>query len=386
MRTDGSDRFHHRHAGTAIAAALLALTLGSTAMAKGLQKEAFGTLADGTAVERYTMTNASGMEVSFLTYGGIVTAIRVPDRAGKRDNVVLGFAKLEDYVAQNPYFGTITGRYANRIAQARFAIEGREYRLAANNGPNALHGGKAGFDKKVWRAEEVRSAEGVAVTLSYTSPDGEEGYPGRLDARVTYTLTDADELKIDYHATTDKPTVVNLTNHSYFNLAGDGAGDVLGHELQLAASAYTPVDATLIPTGEVAKVAGTPFDFQTAKPIGRDIRTSDEQIVRGRGYDHNFVLDKPQAGALSLAARVREPRSGRVLEVHTTEPGVQLYTGNFLDATLVGAAGKVYRQGDGFCLETQHFPDSPNQPSFPSTLLRPGEEYKSTTVFRFAVQ
>jgi aldose 1-epimerase len=223
------------------------------------------------------------------------------------------------------------------------------------------------------------------VALSYRSPDGEEGYPGNLDVRVTYTLTDADELRIDYRATTDQPTVVNLTNHSYFNLAGDGSGNVLGHELRLAASGFTPVDATLIPTGAIAKVAGTPFDFQTPKPIGRDIRMGDEQLVRGRGYDHNFVLDKPQAGALSLAARVREPRSGRVMEVHTTEPGVQLYTGNFLDATLVGAAGKVYRQSDGFCLETQHFPDSPNQPSFPSTLLRPGEEFKSTTVFRFSV-
>jgi aldose 1-epimerase len=293
--------------------------------------------------------------------------------------------KLEDYVAQNPYFGTITGRYANRIANARFALEGHEYRLAVNNGPNALHGGKAGFDKKVWRAEEASSPDGVAAVLSYRSPDGEEGYPGNLDVRVTYTLTDADELRIDYRATTDQPTVVNLINHSYFNLAGDGSGNVLGHELRLAASGFTPVDATLIPTGAIAKVAGTPFDFQTPKPIGRDIRMGDEQLVRGRGYDHNFVLDKPQAGALSLAARVREPRSGRVMEVHTTEPGVQLYTGNFLDATLVGAAGKVYRQSDGFCLETQHFPDSPNQPSFPSTLLRPGEEFKSTTVFRFSV-
>jgi aldose 1-epimerase len=385
MRTGGTDRFHHRQAGTALAAALLAVTLGSTAMAKGLQKEAFGALPDGTAVERYTMSNAHGMEVSFLTYGGIVTAIRVPDRDGRRDSVVLGFAKLEDYVAQNPYFGTITGRYANRIANARFALEGHEYRLAVNNGPNALHGGKAGFDKKVWQAEEAKASDGVAVALSYRSPDGEEGYPGNLDVRVTYTLTNADELRVDYRATTDQPTVVNLTNHSYFNLAGDGSGNVLGHELRLAASGFTPVDATLIPTGAIAKVAGTPFDFQTPKPIGRDIRMGDEQLVRGRGYDHNFVLDKPQAGALSLAARVREPRSGRVMEVHTTEPGVQLYTGNFLDATLVGAAGKVYRQSDGFCLETQHFPDSPNQPSFPSTLLRPGEAFESTTVFRFSV-
>lgn len=380
-----SGRFRHRRAGAVLAGALFALALGSTAMAKGLQKEPFGTLADGTAVERYTMTNANGVEVSLLTYGGIVTAIRVPDRTGKRDNVVLGFSKLEDYVAQNPYFGTITGRYANRIASGRFTIEGREYQLAVNNGPNALHGGKAGFDKKVWQAREASAADGIAVALAYRSPDGEEGYPGNLDVRVTYTLTDADELRIDYHATTDRPTVVNLTNHSYFNLAGDGSGDVLGHELHLNASAYTPVDATLIPTGTIAKVEGTPFDFRAPKPIGRDIRDGDEQLVRGHGYDHNFVLDQPQPGALVLAARVREPATGRVLEVRTTEPGVQLYTGNFLDGTLVGAAGKIYRMSDGFCLETQHFPDSPNQPNFPSTLLRPGEEFTSTTVYRFSV-
>ena len=375
-----------RHLAAAVGLGLAAVAVLGEAEAKGLAKEPFGRLADGTAVERYRLTNAGGMEVDVITYGGIVTAIRVPDRDGWPANVVLGLPTLEDYVAKNPYFGTITGRYANRIAGGRFTLEGKEYRLALNNGPNSLHGGKIGFDKRVWKASEAAAPDGVALALSYLSPDGEEGYPGNLAVKVTYTLTDADELRLDYEATTDKATVVNLTSHSYFNLAGDGSGGVEDHELLLNAGAYTPVDATLIPTGAVEKVAGTPLDFTRPTPIGARLRDGHEQLVRGRGYDHNFVLDKPAPGALSLAARVREPRSGRVLEVRTTEPGMQLYTGNFLDGTLVGGAGRMYRQGDGFCLETQHFPDSPNRPAFPSTVLRPGEIFRSTTVYRFTVE
>ena len=365
------------------------LGLGSmlplAAAAKGIDKEPFGQLTDGTAIDRYRLTNANGMEVEFITYGGTVTAIRTPDRDGKLANVVLGFARLEDYEAKNPYFGSIVGRYANRIANARFDLEGVTYQLAVNNGPNALHGGEVGFDKRVWTAKETASPDGLAVVLSYRSPDGEEGYPGNLDVQVTYTLTDADEFQIDYQATTDKPTVVNLTSHSYFNLAGEGSGSIEGHELMLNASAYTPVDATLIPTGALDKVAGTPFDFTQPTLLGARLRDGHEQLVRGQGYDHNFVLDKPAPGAMSLAARVHEPTSGRMMEIYTTEPGIQLYTGNFLDGTLLGPAGKTYRQGDGFCLETQHFPDSPNKPSFPSTLLKPGETFRSTTMHRFSV-
>ncbi|MEK0085629.1 aldose epimerase family protein [Benzoatithermus flavus] len=353
-------------------------------MAQGLEKDTFGRLADGGVVERYRMTNARGTEVELLTLGGIITAIRVPDRAGRLGNVALGFARLEDYVARSPYFGALIGRYANRIAGARFTLDGQVYRLAANRGRNTLHGGATGFDKRLWQAEEVAAPDGPAVALVYRSPDGEEGYPGNLDVRVICTLTDGDELRIDYRAETDRPTIVNLTNHTYFNLEGEGSGDVLGHELMLAASAYLPTDAEQIPTGEVASVTGTPFDFRAPKPIGAEIRAGHEQLARGRGYDHCFVLDKAASGELSLAARVRAPGSGRVLEVLTTQPGIQFYTGNYLDGTLIGAGGRIYRQSDGFCLETQHFPDSPNQPQFPSTVLRPGEVFASTTVYRFS--
>jgi aldose 1-epimerase len=327
------------------------------------------------------------MDVTIMTYGGIVQAIRVPDRDGNVANVALGFADLDAYVAGNPYFGTITGRYANRIARGTFVLDGERYRLALNNGENHLHGGLVGFDKVVWDAEALPDgADGPALRLTYTSPDGEEGYPGTLDVAVTYTLTDDNELRVDYLATTDAPTVVNLTNHSYFNLEGEGTGTIYDHELMLNASAYTPVDATLIPTGEIAPVAGTPFDFTEATAIGERIRDGgNEQIVIGRGYDHNWVLDRadPEDGELVLAARLSEPDSGRVLEIETTEPGIQFYSGNFLDGTLIGTSGRAYRQGDGLALETQHYPDSPNQPDFPSTELRPGEEYRSTTVYRF---
>ena len=357
----------------------------SASSAQSVTAAPFGTAPDGTAIEEYTLTNANAVEVKIITLGGIVTSIRVPDRYGTFGNVVLGFSTLDDYLAPNPYLGTITGRFANRIANGRFTLDGRTYSLATNNGPNALHGGLVGFNKRVWAAAAVEGRDGaVGVRLTYLSPDGEEGYPGALDVAVEYTLTRDDALRIDYLATTDAPTVVNLTNHSYFNLADEGSGSILDHVLMLNASRYTPVDDNAIPTGEVAPVSGTPFDFRRAMAMGARIRSGHPQTVRGHGYDHNFVIDRPDGEAMALAAWVHEPTRGRVLETFTTEPGVQFYAGNFLDATLVGRNGRVYRQSDGFCLETQHFPDSPNQPEFPSTVLRPGEEFRSTTVYRFS--
>ncbi|MGH2616049.1 MAG: aldose epimerase family protein [Thermomicrobiales bacterium] len=354
--------------------------------AAGIASEPFGEV-EGEEVTLYTLTNANGMEVKITNYGGIITSVVVPDLDGNMENVTLGFDNLDDYVAGHPYFGNITGRYANRIARGTFDIEGEDFYLAVNNAPNTLHGGDVGFDKVVWAAEEVTGEGEVGVKLSRVSPDMEEGYPGNLTVEVTYTLTDADEIRIDYHATTDEPTHVNLTNHAYWNLAGDGSGTADGHELTLMASNYTPVDASLIPTGEIAPVAGTPMDFTTPHPIGERIRDSFEQLILGRGYDHNFVLDRPSPDdtALIVAAIVVEPESGRTLTISTTEPGIQFYSGNFLDATEIGAAGKMYRQGDAFALETQHFPDSPNQEEFPSTLLEPGEEFNSTTVYAFSV-
>jgi aldose 1-epimerase len=361
------------------------VAVGSPVAGPGISKEPFGT-ADGEAVDLYTLTNASGMVVKIMTYGGIIHSIEVPDRDGNMANVTLGFDNLDDYVAMNPYFGCITGRYANRIAKGTFELNGETYQLAINNDPNSLHGGDKGFDKYVWDAEEVTSADGVGLKLSRVSPDGEENYPGNLTVDVTYTLTDNNEIRIDYHATTDATTVVNLTNHAYFNLRGEGNGSILDHELQLNASNYTPVDETLIPTGEVAPVADTPFDFTTSTAIGDRIRDSHEQLVIGRGYDHNFVLDRTSADDTSLivAATLIEPESGRTLTISTTEPGIQFYSGNFLDGTLVGTSGNMYRQGDGLALETQHFPDSPNHPEFPSTVLEPGQEFNSTTVYAFS--
>jgi aldose 1-epimerase len=351
-----------------------------------ITKEPFGTV-DDKPVDRYTLTNASGMIVAVLTYGGIVQEIFVPDKNGEMADVVLGFSNVDDYVKGSPYFGCITGRYANRIARGTFMLEGKRYFLALNNGTNALHGGVKGFDKQIWTAEEVNSADGVGVKLTYTSPDGEEGYPGKLDATVTYTLTNDNELKIDYLATTDAPTVINLTNHSYFNLAGEGSGTIENHMLQINASNYTPTDSTAIPTGEIAPVAGTAFDFTSPHAIGERIRDgNDKQIVIGHGYDHNYVLDRssPDDKSLIVAATVTDPTSGRTLEISTTEPGIQFYSGNFLDGTLVGKSNKVYRQGDGFALETQHYPDSPNQPDWPTTELKPGEQYQTTTVLKFS--
>lgn len=346
----------------------------------------FGVLASGRNVRAFTLTNARGVELRAIEYGGIVVSLRTPDRTGNLADIVLGFNDLNGYVAGSPYFGAITGRYANRIAKGRFTIDGSSYRLAVNNGPNALHGGLKGFDKVVWHAEPGMDDRGVHLVFRYTSPDGEEGYPGTLRTTVTYTLTDSNQLIVDYEATTDKPTPINLTQHSYFNLAGEGSRDILDHVLTLNADRFVPVDSTLIPTGELAPVAGTPFDFRTPTAIGARIDQAHPQLQRGRGYDHTFVLTR-RAGdtGLAQAAHVVEPKSGRTLTVATTEPGLQLYTGNFLDGTLTGKSGQIYRHRYGFCLETHHFPDSPNKPQFPSTILRPGQTFRSRTVFTFGV-
>lgn len=350
--------------------------------AAGVRHAPFGTMPDGQTVNQYTLTNANGIELAAIGYGGIITSLRVPDRTGSMDDIVLGFDRLEDYLKEHPFFGAIIGRYGNRIAKGRFTLNGQTYALATNNGPNHLHGGNKGFDKVLWQVEPVTGRN--ALVFTRTSPDGEEGYPGNLRVRVMYTLTDKNELIVDYSATTDKPTPVNLTQHSYFNLAGQASGDILGHELMLNADRYTPVDDTLIPTGELAPVAGTPFDFRKPTAIGARIKASHAQLKAGGGYDHNWVLNRKGA-ALQLAARVVEPKTGRTLEVATTEPGIQFYSGNFLDGTLKGKGGAVYNHRTGFCLETQHFPDSPNQPTFPSTILKPGQEYKTQTVFTFGV-
>jgi aldose 1-epimerase len=360
-------------------------TTRADTMTNEVTREAFGSTPDGTAVELFTLRNANGIEVRAITYGGIIISLRTPDRNGTVDDIVLGFDQLEPYVAGSPYFGSIIGRYGNRIANGRFTLEGQSYTLARNDGQNHLHGGVQGFDKVVWRGEPVQNDEGRGVVFTYTSPDGEEGYPGTLNVQVTYTLTDDNQLIFDYVATTDRPTHVNLTQHSYFNLAGAGRGDILGHELMLNAGSYTPVNSTLIPTGEIRTVEGTPFDFRTATAIGARINDeTDEQIRYGLGYDHNWVLDR-QGDGLQLAARVVEPTTGRTLEVHTAEPGIQFYAGNFLDGTITGKGGHVYPHRSGFCLETQHYPDTPNQPAFPSTVLRPGEEYRTRTVLTFGV-
>jgi len=324
------------------------------------------------------------MEVRAMTYGGIVVSLRVPDRQGRLDDVVLGYESAAAYAKNDPYFGAIIGRYGNRIAKGRFTLDGKTYELATNNGPNHLHGGIKGFDKVMWKGDPFQNDAGAGVIFTYTSPDGEEGYPGTLKVRVTYTLTNKSELEVDYHATTDKPTIVNLTQHSYFNLAGQGTRDILDHRLRLNADRFTPVDAALIPTGELAPVEGTPLDFRQPSAIGARIDQDNQQLKNGTGYDHNWVLNGTGSG-LHLAARVVEPTTGRTLEVSTTEPGVQFYTGNFLDGTITGKQGRVYKRRYGFCLETQHFPDSPNEPKFPSTILRQGEEYVSRTVMAFGV-
>jgi len=348
-----------------------------------VEKTSYGTTKDGQAVDLYTLTNAKGVVAKVMTYGALLTELHVPDRAGQLADVVLGFKTLQGYEGGHPYFGATVGRVANRIAKGRFRLGGQEYTLAVNNGPNHLHGGLKGFDKRVWKAQAVRAAGGAAVRFTYTSADMEEGYPGALTATVTYTLTHSNELRLDYTATTDKPTIVNLTNHSYFNLAGDGQGTILDHELTILADRYTPVDGTLIPTGEIASVRGTVMDFYRATPIG--VRISEVPGPAPGGYDHNYVLSHG-GRVLAMSATVREPKSGRVMEVLTSEPGVQLYTGNFLDGTITGKAGVAYQKHFGFCLETQHFPDAINHPNFPPVVLQPGRTFKSTTVYRFSAR
>jgi aldose 1-epimerase len=344
-------------------------------MKPNVQSVHFGKLADGTPVELFTLTNGSGLVARITNYGTIITEMHAPDRAGKMGDVVLGFDNLQQYLKGHPYFGCTVGRVANRIAKGQFVLEGKSYRLAVNNGPNHLHGGLKGFDKVVWKADPQN---GAAVKFSYTSADGEEGYPGRVDVTVLMTLTEKNELTIEYTATAAKPTPVNLTNHSYFNLSG--SGDVINHELMIAADHFTPKDQNSIPTGEIKSVKGTPMDFTQPHAIGSRFSQLTEKPV---GYDHNYVLNGG-GKSLSLAARAFEPRSGRVLEISTTEPGVQLYTSNYLDGSLTGKNGVVYRQHCGFCLETQHFPDSVNHASFPSTILHPGQTYRQTTVHKFA--
>ncbi len=349
-----------------------------------VERTHFGTLPDGEEVERFRLQNTAGAEASIITYGATLVSLATPDRDGLIEDIVLGYDSLAGYLEANPYFGSIVGRYANRIAEGAFTLDGETYTLARNNGPNHLHGGVKGFDKANWEVEQIiEDTNQVGVSLNYVSTDGEEGYPGTLEVRVTYLLTEDNRLIVDYEATTDKATPVNLTQHAYFNLAGQGS--VEDHHLTLAASHYTPVDSTLIPTGEILSVEGTAFDFRGGKRIGEQIDDDGQQLLYGGGYDHNFVLDRI-SGDLILAATVLEPESGRILEVHTTKPGMQFYTGNFLDGSITGKNGVQYGRRSGFCLETQYYPDSPNQPNFPSSILRPGEVYQTQTVFAFHVE
>lgn len=353
-----------------------------------VKTESFGKNADGKEAKIFTLANMKGGEARITEYGAIVVSLKMPDRSGKSDDIVLGMNSLDEYTNDsyqkaNPYFGAIAGRYANRIAKGQFALDGKKYQLTTNNGANHLHGGKAGFDKVFWTGREVPATSGSAVEFTYQSKDGEEGYPGNLTAKVVYTLTDDNELKIDYTATTDKETLVNLTHHSYFNLAG--RGDILKHKLQINADRFTPINNELIPLGELKSVENTPFDFRQPKEIGKDIESIDEQIKNGKGYDHNFVLNGA-SGTMRSAAIVTEETSGRVIEVSTTEPGIQLYTGNFLDGSLKGKNCATYNFRSGFCLETQHHPDSPNHADYPSTVLKPSETYKTSTVYKFSAK
>jgi aldose 1-epimerase len=372
----------------AMALILFAAIAAPGALARGradVTKDDFGKMPDGRSVGLYTLKNANGVEAKITNYGGILVSLRVPDRAGKLDDVVLGYDDLAGYLKGTSYFGALVGRYGNRIAKGRFTLDGVEYKLATNNGENHLHGGNVGFNRVLWDAKPMTTREGQALELTYLSKDGEEGYPGNLSVKVVYTLTDKNELKIDYTATTDKDTVVNLTHHSYFNLAGQGTGDILGHQLEIDADRFTPVDSGLIPTGELRPVKGTPFDFTKPTAIGARIGQADEQLKFGMGYDHNWVL-KNSSTKLHEAAMVYEPTSGREMQVWTTEPGLQFYSGNFLNGTDTGKGGKVYQLRYGFCLETQHFPDSPNKPKFPSTTLKKGATYHTTTVYRFSAR
>lgn len=352
-----------------------------------ITKADFGTMPDGTALEIYTLRNSKGMEAQICTYGGIVVSLTAPDRNGQFTDVVLGYDNLAGYLTNSPYFGALIGRYGNRIGGAKFTLEGQTYTLAANNGPNSLHGGNKGFDKVVWKAMPKVNPDGPALELTYLSKDGEEGYPGNLSVTAVYTLTDEDELKVEFTAMTDKPTVCNLTHHSYFNLRGQGNGDILGHVVYINSDKITPVDSGLIPTGDFASVEGTPFDFREPTAIGARINETNTstQLKYGPGYDHNWVINKPM-GELGLMARVQEPDSGRVMEVLSDQPGLQFYSGNFLDGTITGKGGKVYQLHAAFCMEPQHYPDSPNKPQFPSTELKPGETYHNTIIYRFSAK
>jgi aldose 1-epimerase len=369
----------------AVIGILLTSSFAASKTMSPIHKQPFGKTEDGRDVYLYTLKNHHGMQVEITNFGGTVVSILVPDRSGRVADVVLGFDSLDGYESKdNPYFGATVGRYANRIAKGRFTLDGKEYRLAINNPPNSLHGGVVGFDKKVWETKSDNDVEGQHLRLHYLSKDMEEGFPGNLSVNVVFTLTEQDELRIDYSASTDKKTVLNLTNHCYFNLGGQGEGDILGHVLTIFGGSFNPIDATVIPTGDLRNVAGTPFDFRQPTAIGARINAPDDQLKLGNGYDHNWVLNG-NAGKLILAAQVVEPHSGRILEVLTTEPGVQFYTGNFLNGVR-GKKGKLYQRRYGFSLETQHFPDSPNHPNFPSTELNPGQSFHSTTVYRFSVE
>ena len=364
--------------------AVLIVSSALVALAQAtVTKSSFGKTAAGENVDLYVLRNVNGMETKITNFGGIVVSLTAPDRNGAFADVALGFNDLESYLTKNnPYFGALIGRYGNRIGKGRFKLNGVEYKLAVNNGENHLHGGIKGFDKVIWTGREMKTKDGPAVVLTYVSKDGEEGYPGNLRVRVVYTLTNKNELKIDYSATTDKATVLNLTHHSYFNFHGEGNGDILDHRVTINANRFVPTDAGSIPTGELRRVMGTPFDFLKATAIGARINDDEEQLKLGNGYDHTWVING-RPGALRLAATASEPKSGRRMEVWTTEPGMQFYTGNFLDGTLTGKTGKPYPRRSGFCFETQHYPDSPNKPAFPSTTLRPGATYRSTTIYRF---
>lgn len=362
---------------------LLPRTLNQQEEMSGITKQAWGALPSGERIDLYTLRNLAGIEVAITNYGGRVVTLRTADRNGILEDIVLGFDDLNGYVKENPFFGALVGRYANRIANGRFALNGKAYKLARNNGENSLHGGLKGFDKVAWSAREVSDVDTVGLELKYTSKDGEEGFPGNLSVRVLYTLTENNELKIEYDAAADADTVINLTNHSYFDLSGHAAGNILGHRVAINADTFTPVHANLIPTGELRNVAGTPFDFRQPTAIGERIDGHDEQLGYGEGYDHNFVVNRDGKG-LALAARVSDPESGRVMDVLTTQPGIQFYTGNHLPAAIKGKGSAVYGARAGFCLETQHFPDSPNQPKFPSAELKAGERYRETTIFRFS--
>jgi aldose 1-epimerase len=369
----------------AIAAALASAMMSRTANADTtLDHVLYGTTQDGQAVDIYTMTNEHGLRVRFLSYGGVITEINTPNRAGRLDNIVLGLGTLREYETLPGHFGAITGRYANRIGGAQFTLNGQTYHLIANNGPNTLHGGPNALDRRVWTVSPLATPNGVAATLSYASPDGDQNFPGTLTTQVTYTLTNDDVLQIVYVASTDKDTVINFTNHSYFNLAGNGSGSITDQLLVVNADRYTPTGPDQIPTGEIAPVEGTPLDFRQMIPIGARLHSAFQQIVYARGYDHNFVLNKPTGGVMTFAARAYDPRSGRLIDCFTSEPGVQVYTSNGMNGSIVGSSGTTYRQTEGFTLETQHFPDSPNKPNFPSTELKPGQEFRSTTIFRFA--